>query len=126
MAMKKNEKLKEAQKNKLHNKGVKEEIEIIDGVCGNCGNELGDKDKYCHLCGTKRGEGNFLSDSNDSMLVYGPPMSYYYKCKKCNYKWSVRTLGGLKKSKYCPNCGAKQIENTKTINRLESIFKKSK
>ena len=34
--------------------------------------------------------------------------------KKCNHKWKVRTLGGLKESKYCPNCGTKQIENTKT------------
>ena len=107
------EKLK-AHKKKLQNRIIKKEAEIIDGICGNCGNELGDKDKYCHLCGTKRGDGDFLPDFNDSVKVYGPPISYYYKCKKCNHKWKVKTLLGKDESKYCPNCGAKQIENTKT------------
>ena len=96
---------------------------MLDGIYGNCGNELGDKDKYCHLCGTKRGEGNFLPVSNHSLMVYGPPMSYYYKCKKRNHKWQVATLGNLHESKYCPNCGAKQIENTKIANRLRSILR---
>ena len=89
-------------------------IKKDDCICGNCGNELRKNDKYCQYCGTKKGEGDFLPYLNEAYFVYGPPISYYYKCKECDHKWKVKTLGSLNQSKYCPNCGSKHIENTDT------------
>ena len=93
---------------------MKKEELIHDGICGNCGNMLGDKDKYCQFCGTKRGEGDFLPNYNDTLVVYGPPVLYYYKCKKCNHKWNLQTIVGIDKSQYCPNCGSKKIKDINT------------
>ena len=99
-------------------------IKKDDCICGNCGNELRKNDKYCQYCGTKKGEGDFLPYLNEAYFVYGPPISYYYKCKECDHKWKVKTLGSLNQSKYCPNCGSKHIENTDTKNVIKNKFMK--
>lgn len=77
--------------------------------CGNCHAEMGPKDKYCKYCGTKRGEGLFLPYVNHMYAVYGPPITKEYSCKRCKHKWITVALGGGEDSKYCPECGKKNI-----------------
>lgn len=80
--------------------------------CGNCHAEMGPKDKYCKYCGTKRGEGLFLPYVNHMYAVYGPPITKEYSCKRCKHKWITVALGGGEDSKYCPECGKKNISQT--------------
>ncbi len=79
-----------------------------DCYCGNCHNPLGEKEKFCPYCGTKRGEGKFDPFDNEITCVYGPPVTVKYKCKACGNKWTVNTLGG-DNSMYCPECGKSPI-----------------
>ena len=83
------------------------------GKCGNCHSDLDDNDKYCRICGTKRGEGSFLPYFNETYFAYGPPIKMQIKCRKCGYTWETIVFGG-DDSKYCPQCGKK---NLKTMNR---------
>lgn len=46
-----------------------------DGYCGNCHRRIGENDKYCRRCGTKKGEGAFDPFYNEIQIVYGSPMS---------------------------------------------------
>ncbi len=79
-----------------------------EGRCGNCHEYLGENEKYCKYCGTKRGEGEFKPYENIVYVVYGPPLNVKYKCKSCGHTWIVRTLGS-DHSKYCPECGKSRI-----------------
>ena len=51
--------------------------------CENCGNELGEKDLFCGVCGTR---------------VAAPQTAEEYKCKKCG----ATLVGG---AKFCKECG---------------------
>ena len=72
------------------------------------GNEhgiLGEDDRFCRYCGTRRGEGSFLPYENYILTVYGPPISQRFVCGDCGYEWAVRTLGGSR-ARFCPRCGS--------------------
>ena len=84
-------------------------------ICGNCSRYLSKEDKYCPYCGTKKGEGDFLPFLTCVPTVYGPPISHYYKCKKCGFKWCENSFGGIDRDNYCPKCGTKHIVNTNNI-----------
>ena len=80
------------------------------GRCGNCHEPMGESDKYCKFCGTKRGQGRFLPFDNPMYCVYGPPIKTKYKCRNCGALWMTCALGGGKKAIYCPQCGAKKVD----------------
>lgn len=82
--------------------------------CGNCHAKLNPDEKYCSICGTERGKGEFAPYTNNMYCLYGPPITHYYKCKKCGHIWGILSLGGVRESKYCPMCGTKHIINTET------------
>ena len=83
--------------------------------CGNCHNWLGEKDKYCSKCGTKRGEGIFLPYRNIVYCVYGPPVTQKFKCSECGFAWTIGSLGGRSDIHYCPQCGKHQVTMTESI-----------
>jgi rubredoxin len=75
------------------------------GRCGNCHEHLG-KDKYCRICGTKRGEGAFKPYVDAYYPVYGPkPTETTHKCDVCGYTWSTYLM--IDKERYCPECGGR-------------------
>ncbi len=80
----------------------------MEDYCGNCGAQLGEKDKFCPYCGTRRGEGAFTPLFNPVTCIYGPPVKVQYKCNSCGNEWTAHALGG-DDSKYCPECGKKPI-----------------
>lgn len=78
-------------------------ITDYEGRCGNCQTKLEPNDKYCRICGTKRGAGSFKPYQNMMTCIYGPrPVEREYYCKVCSYSW--RNIGMIE-DKYCPNCG---------------------
>ena len=81
-----------------------------ENVCKNCNCILGEDDKYCQVCGTKKGEGKFIPSKNNSIILYGPITTNYFKCKKCKYKWRVELVYGGVDVSYCPHCGTKKIK----------------
>jgi hypothetical protein len=71
--------------------------------CGNCHTYLG-KDKYCRICGTKRGEGAFKPYLDAYSTVYGPrPMTRTHKCEICGYTWKTNLM--IDHEDHCPECG---------------------
>lgn len=74
-----------------------------DGRCGNCHEELGENDKYCTECGTKRGEGEFKPYFNAwGDVLYGCPSLLKWKCSGCGEEWTaIRFVG----KSFCPKCG---------------------
>ena len=80
------------------------------GKCGNCHSRLRKNDKYCRYCGTMKGKGKFLPYRNEMYCVYGPPIKEIFRCTKCGYRWGAVGLGG-DGSKYCPQCGAANVQN---------------
>ena len=89
----------------------KKKSEENDNRCGNCGEYLDPKDKYCRYCGTQRGKGKFRPELNDREMVcvYGPPVKTVHQCSACGHRWVARTLGG-DDPKYCPQCGSEAIK----------------
>lgn len=77
--------------------------------CGNCHAYLGEKDKFCRRCGTRRGEGRFLPYENIIGCAYGPPTEMQYTCKICGHTWRYRIQVYDEKSQYCPACGSARI-----------------
>lgn len=76
-----------------------------EGRCGNCHETLGNNEKYCRYCGTKRGDGKFEPYLNIMQCIYGPmPVKRIRKCTKCRKKWE--TLLMIDKQNFCPNCGS--------------------
>lgn len=72
--------------------------------CGNCHALLGEGDKYCRICGTKAGEGEFEPYQQMMQCIYGPrPVSRTHTCEKCGYSWT--TCAMLDMEQYCPQCG---------------------
>ena len=78
------------------------------GRCGNCHQELREKDKFCRFCGTRRGDGKFKPFLNSMYAVYGPPVKTKLKCNACEFSWESECLGS-DRSKYCPQCGSEKI-----------------
>ena len=71
--------------------------------CLNCLATLGKDDKYCKICGTKKGEGSYCPTSESMLCIYGPPpVKRRYKCEKCGYKWEDYTM--VPHHRYCPQC----------------------
>lgn len=75
-----------------------------EGRCGNCQEYLGDDDNYCRYCGTKRGKGKFKPYDNIMPTIYGSPLTYIHRCKKCGIEF---TSGMGTQPKYCYHCGSK-------------------
>ena len=71
--------------------------------CGNCNTLLSEADKYCTICGTKRGEGDFKPYNNKTDYLYGCPAIMKWKCNSCGYVW---VNWSYDKKRYCPECGA--------------------
>lgn len=74
-----------------------------EGRCGNCHSFLGESDKYCRYCGSRRGEGAFEPYKNflECECVYGPPATYkLVQCATCQKVWEVSSA-----KYYCPDCG---------------------
>ena len=81
-----------------------------ENICGNCRAGLGEKDKYCRVCGTKRGDGAFKPYKVEMNLVYGPPSFFesspeevVHICTACNKTWKKNRI--KPQDKYCPVCG---------------------
>lgn len=77
-------------------------------ICGNCHAQLKENDKFCVVCGTRRGEGKFKPEDNEMYCVYGPPIKQIYRCRNCGYQWEISTLGGIR-ADFCPQCGKKMV-----------------
>lgn len=77
--------------------------------CGNCGNKLEPDDRYCRMCGAKRGEGKYepCLETLDALYIIQPdgenPLPALHSCTKCGYCWTVCQRND--RQKYCPMCG---------------------
>ncbi|MDR2751896.1 MAG: hypothetical protein LBC41_14670 [Clostridiales bacterium] len=92
------------------------------GKCGNCRMVLGD-DKYCRVCGTKRGEGAFEPYCAFYDIIYGPqPDKRTHKCEVCGCTWSTENMSD---ERYCPECGGKAPEISRE-NRIVSRLRVGK
>lgn len=61
-------------------------------------------DRYCAVCGTKRGEGAFRPYLNDLACIYGPmPVYRGHECTACHTRWYTCDMED--KDNYCANCG---------------------
>lgn len=100
-------------------------ITDYEGRCGNCHSLLGDSDKYCKYCGTKRGEGAFLPYFNETYYAYGPPIKTIFTCRSCGHSWETKVWGG-DNSKYCPHCGKQALALQETEMDYEEFFKTKK
>ena len=91
---------------------MKEDIERLEeefetSRCGRCGKYLGD-DRYCRVCGTKRGIGKYEPDMECMECIYGPePIDRTHKCKKCGNKYTVALM--VDNERYCPRCGGETV-----------------
>lgn len=75
-----------------------------ENQCGNCHAGLEEGDKYCRMCGTKRGEGEFKPYRNVMECIYGPmPEKRKHVCTQCHYTWTTEVM--LDEEYYCPKCG---------------------
>ena len=78
-----------------------------------CGERLREEAEFCEHCGTKRGEGAFnlyAFEEKHFQTLYGPPpMEYRFTCKKCSSQWN-RVMMDVSGIRYCPKCGAKEIQ----------------
>lgn len=72
--------------------------------CGNCHTRLSEEDKYCPVCGTKRGMGKFEPFYNPTLFAYGPFIKSLYHCRRCGHTWYSDILGE-EELRYCPECG---------------------
>lgn len=72
--------------------------------CGNCHTRLSEEDKYCPVCGTKRGMGKFEPFYNPTLSAYGPFIKSLYHCSRCGHTWCSDILGE-EELRYCPECG---------------------
>ena len=93
---------------------------IMRKRCRNCGSPLGMKDKYCTVCGTRRGEGRFLPSGNPQEVLYAPPSIKKWKCPGCGNVWAEMSLS---RKRYCTKCGAlgKLIKEDKSIGLSELL-----
>ena len=46
-------------------------------------------------------EDDFDPYDNIASCVYGPPITYFFKCKKCGHEWK----SFMTARKICPECG---------------------
>ncbi len=75
-----------------------------EGRCGNCHSLMGENDRYCVICGTRRGEGEFKPYKNMMECIYGPePITRKHRCRECGYKWEACLM--IDNERYCPKCG---------------------
>lgn len=82
--------------------------------CGNCHATLTDGDKYCRICGTKVGEGEYAPYLDTIQCIYGPmPKTREHECKGCGYKWTTCLM--VDKERYCPHCGYDTEQGSKFI-----------
>ena len=87
----------------------KEETVDRENTCGNCGRRLRTEDRYCRVCGTRRGEGAFVPNRNLMQCIYGPrPIERGHKCTQCGYSWIAVMM--VDNQKYCPQCGSRAEE----------------
>ncbi len=70
--------------------------------CGNCHAVLADDEKYCTMCGTKRGEGAFAHYDNKPDILYGSPVIMKWRCPKCGNVWVDWSYS---ERRYCKECG---------------------
>ncbi len=70
--------------------------------CGNCHEKMDVEDKYCSVCGTKRGEGRFIPYENVVYALYGSFDLIKQECSKCGRK---RIGTAFDRSSYCTECG---------------------
>lgn len=72
--------------------------------CGNCHANLQEGDKYCRICGTKVGEGEYAPYLDIMEVIYGPmPVERVHTCEKCGHTWTTCLM--VDKEAYCPMCG---------------------
>ena len=72
--------------------------------CGNCHAHLGPEDKFCRICGTRRGEGAYEPYREIMQCIYGPmPETRTHTCKQCGYSWTTCVM--IDDQRYCPQCG---------------------
>lgn len=74
-------------------------------VCGNCHALLQEGDRYCRICGTKRGEGAYLPYEDLAQpCIYGSePVEVTHKCARCGYSWTTCLM--IDEQRFCPLCG---------------------
>ena len=78
--------------------------EIDKDRCGNCGAKLDVDDKYCKVCGTRVGDGDYKPFRFLEACVYGPPpIERTHVCVICGYSWKTEFM--IDDQKYCPKCG---------------------
>lgn len=72
--------------------------------CGNCHTTLMPDAKYCHICGTRAGEGAYKPYQDMMQCIYGPaPVERRHVCQTCGFSWT--TCAMIDKDKFCPQCG---------------------
>ena len=76
--------------------------------CGNCNCTLEPDERYCRICGTKRGEGRFEPENNEFFGIYAPSIWTRYQCNECGKTWEG-TVFSIYKSCFCPQCGKKTL-----------------
>ena len=79
--------------------------EVGEDQCGNCHAYLQKDDKYCRICGTKVGDGDYLPYQDIMQCVYGPePIKRNHACKNCGFQWSTCLM--VDREEFCPKCGS--------------------
>lgn len=82
------------------------------GRCGHCHAPfLRPGNRYCHVCGTRKGRGEFKPFvpyeiwSNDIQVVR------FYICTECDCEWNTNSLvPDEQTSFFCPKCGEQSVE----------------
>ncbi|MBR6955173.1 MAG: hypothetical protein IKH77_09110 [Clostridia bacterium] len=74
-------------------------------ICGNCGHDWREGDRYCRLCGAPMGNPKIVPDA-PMECIYGPrPIDRRHVCARCGFTWT--TLEMLDREQFCPKCGGK-------------------
>lgn len=76
------------------------------GRCGNCHHYIDENNKFCQICGTEKGKGDFLPFYEEMFRLWGMPVKVEFKCGLCKHIWITDGEEG----EYCPECGAKTAE----------------
>ena len=73
-------------------------------VCGSCGSDWVEGDRYCRTCGAPLGEPRVIPDA-PAPVLYGPepPKERAYRCTRCGFSWTAWAV--TDEGRFCPRCG---------------------
>jgi len=85
-----------------------------ENQCGNCHAYLEPEDRFCRICGTRRGDGLFEPYQNLMQCIYGPmPVERVHVCSSCGYRWTTCLM--VDRETFCPSCGGRSNVEEKDV-----------